>query len=88
VRILAEPIDAVVKFSKGKGNPVPYKFRYSDSDEVEHEIKIDKILMVEETKKAGIRALVYLCQSQVEGIIKLYELKYLISDYRWELYKM
>jgi uncharacterized protein YbjQ (UPF0145 family) len=31
---------------------------------------------------------VYLCQSEVDGVAKLYELKYLISDCRWELYKM
>lgn len=44
--------------------------------------------MIEETKVAGIKAFVYLCQSEVDGVAKLYELKYLISDCRWELYKM
>jgi len=87
MKILAEPIDAIVKF-KGKEKPTPYKFRYSDKDEVYHEIKIDKILMVEETKLAGIKSIIYLCQSEIQGVAKLYELKYIISDYRWELYKM
>ena len=87
MKILAEPIDAIVKF-KGKEKPTPYKFRYSDKEEVYREIKIDKILMVEETKMAGVKSIVYLCQSEIEGATKLYELKYLISDYRWELYKM
>ena len=87
MKILAEPIDAIVKF-KGKEKPTPYKFRYSDKDENYHEIKIDKILMVEETKLAGIKSIIYLCQSEIEGVAKLYELKYIISDYRWELYKM
>lgn len=87
MRILSEPIDTIVKF-KGKEKPIPYKFRYADKKEIYHEIKIDKILMIEETKVAGIKAFVYLCQSEVNGIAKLYELKYLISDCRWELYKM
>lgn len=87
MKILAEPIEAVVRF-KLKEKPIPYKFRYSDKDGIYHEVKIDKILMVEETKLAGIRAIVYLCQSEIEGTAKLYELKYLVSDYRWELYKM
>lgn len=87
MKILAEPIDAIVKF-KGKEKPAPYKFRYSDKEEVYHEIKIDKILMVEEIKLAGVKSIIYLCQSEIEGVTKLYELKYLISDYRWELYKM
>lgn len=87
MKILAEPIDAVVKF-KGKEKPIPYKFRYSDREEIIHEVKVDKILMSEETKLAGIRAYIYLCQSSIDGITKLYELKYLINDCRWELYKM
>jgi hypothetical protein len=87
MKILAEPIDAVVKF-KGKEKPLPYKFRYSDKEELYHEVKIDKVLMIEETKTAGIKAFVYLCQSEINGTVKLYELKYLISDCRWELYKM
>lgn len=87
MKILAEPIDAVVKF-KGREKPIPYKFRYSDKEETIHEVKVDKILMSEETKLAGIRAYIYLCQSSIDGITKLYELKYLINDCRWELYKM
>lgn len=87
MKIIAKPIETVVKF-KRKDKPVPYKFRYSDKDEVNHEIKIDKILMMEETKLAGIKAIIYLCQREIEGVNKFYELKYLISNYRWELYRM
>ncbi|MGI6727878.1 MAG: hypothetical protein ACOX4P_04895 [Anaerovoracaceae bacterium] len=87
MKILAEPIDTIVRF-KGKDKPKPYKFRYSDQDAVNHEIKIDKILKVEEIKIAGIKAYVYLCQSEIDGICKLYELKYFISECRWELYKI
>ncbi len=87
MKILAEPIDAIVKFI-GKDKPMPYKFRYADKEGLYHEIKIDKIIMVEEIKLAGIRAIVYCCQSSFSGEMRLYELKYLIADCRWELYKM
>jgi len=87
MKILSEPIDAIVKF-KGREKPMPYKFRYIDRDRVPHEIMIDQILLVEETKIAGVRAFVYRCQSEIDGVCRLYELKYLISDCRWELYKM
>lgn len=87
MKIVAEPIDAIVKF-KGKEKPIPYKFRYVDKDQVYHEIKVDKILTIEEAMLAGIRSIKYLCQSEIGDIIRLYELKYIISDYRWELYKM
>lgn len=88
MKILSEPIDAIVKFTKGKGHPVPYKFRYADKEQLNHEIKIDKIVTITELKLAGIRSIIYLCQSKIDGIEMLYELKYLISDCKWELYKM
>ena len=87
MRIVAEPIDALVMF-RGRDNPKPYKFRYSDRASEIHEVKIDKILQVDETKVCGIRALVYRCQSVIDGICAVYELKYIIEDCRWELYKM
>ncbi len=87
MKILAEPIDALVMF-RGRNKPKPYKFRYTDRASEIHEIRIDKILQVDEIKIAGIRALVYRCQSEINGIGVLYELKYIIEDCRWELYKM
>lgn len=87
MKIMSEPIDAIVKF-KGKEKPVPYKFRYLDEEEVYNEVKIDKIITVEETKIAGIRAYIYRCQSQVKGVEKVYEIKYIIGECRWELYKI
>ncbi len=87
MKILAEPIDALVMF-RGRDTPRPYKFRYEDADSAIHEIKIDKIIQVEQSKKAGIKALVYLCQSEINRQLVLYELKYLIEECRWELYKM
>lgn len=80
-------MEAIVKF-RTKEKPIPYKFRYADKEDRYHEVKVDKILMVEETKIAGIRAFIYRCQSEINGAMKLYELKYLMSDCRWELYKM
>lgn len=87
MKILAEPIDAIVIF-KGKNKPKPFKFKYRDNNEVIHEIRIDKILQEEETKIAGIKAFIYRCQSEIDGVIKVYELKYRIDECKWELYKM
>ncbi len=87
MKIIAEPIDALVMF-RGKDRPRPYKFRYSDEDSALREVKIDKVLQVDEVKTAGIKALVYRCQSEIDGLQTLYELKYIIEYCRWELYKM
>lgn len=87
MKILAEPIEAAVWF-KSKEKPHPVKFRYSDSNGTVRKVNVDKIISIDEIKTAGIRAFVYRCQSEINGSMKLYELKYLVSDCRWELYKM
>lgn len=87
MKILAMPIEAAAWF-KLKEKPQPVKFRYKDEEGMVHQIKVDQIQFVEEIKIAGIKAYVYRCQSQVGGMEKLYELKYLVNDCRWELYKM
>lgn len=87
MKILAEPIDAVVKFT-GKEKPIPFKFRYIDERGRQLTVRVDKILMCRESRTAGVRAFVYRCQSFIFGVERLYELKYLVQDCRWELYKM
>lgn len=87
MKILAEPIEAAVWF-KSKEKPHPVKFRYSGGDGLLRKVNVDKIISVDEIKTAGIRAFVYRCQSEIDGAMKVYELKYLVSDCRWELYKM
>ena len=87
MKILAAPIEVAVWF-KSKEKPQPVKFRLEDAGGVVRQIKVDRIQSVEEIKTAGIRAFVYRCQSQVNGMETLYELKYIVNDCRWELYKM
>ncbi len=87
MKILAEPIDALVMF-KGKEKPIPFKFKYINGDGIYQEIKIDKILYTEDVKLAGLRAFIYCCQSLIGNQIRRYELKYIVGEYRWELYKM
>ena len=75
MKIVAKPIDVVAVFTGGK-KPVPV------------EVSIDRIQCVEESRLAGIPALIYTCQSEICGIEKIYQLKYIIGQYRWELYKV
>ena len=49
---------------------------------------MDKIVTVEESKLAGIDTLIYTCESKVLDESRLYQLKYVIEQYRWELYKI
>jgi hypothetical protein len=87
VRIVAKSVDAVAVF-RGTNRPLPYKFRFREEDGTEKEVLVERIFLVEERRIAGIRTLLYDCQSAVDGVQRRYQLKYLIQDCRWELYKI
>ncbi len=87
MKIVAKPIDVIAVFS-GRKKPIPYKFKFYDASEEKVEIAVSKIQCVEERKLAGIDTLIYTCQSEFFGIEKIYQLKYIIGQYRWELYKI
>jgi hypothetical protein len=87
MKIVAKPIDVIVTFGKA-GKPLPYKFRYEADDDMGREIRIDKIISIENRKLAGIDSILYTCQSEIDGMLSIYELKYIIGQYRWELYKI
>ena len=87
MKIVAKPVDAVAVFTE-REFPRPCKFRfYQDSGE-KTEVKVDRIHTVERSHLAGIDALVYHCQSVIGREEKLYQLKYIIGECRWELYKI
>lgn len=87
MKIVAAPIDAVVYF-RGKQKPMPYKFKYESADSIIREVKVDQVIQVEERKLAGIKTFIYSCQSLMGNEMKRYELKYIVAECRWELYKI
>jgi len=87
MKILAKPIEAAVWF-KSNEKPHPVKFRYIDLEGQVQYVNVDNIIDIKETKMAGIKAFVYRCQSDISGTLMVYELKYLVNECRWELYKM
>ena len=87
MKIIAEAIDALVFFRKGK-RPEPYKFKYTDEEGMAQVIVIDKIIETEEQNIAGIHSFVYRCQSKIQEEEKRYELRYIIGKCVWELYKI
>ncbi|MBQ2084581.1 MAG: hypothetical protein II469_05490 [Firmicutes bacterium] len=87
MKLLMKPIDAIVVF-KGSGKPLPYKFRYTDTEGISREVYVKRILTAAEEKFAGIPVYVYDCQSDIGGAEKRYQLKYFIPECRWELFKL
>ncbi len=86
MKIVAKPIDVIATFSDNK-KPIPYKFKFFRDSGDKIEVYVDKIVTVEESKLAGIDTLIYTCESKVLDESRLYQLKYVIEQYRWELYK-
>jgi len=84
---VAQKIDTIVVF-KGSQRPVPYRFRYREADGCESVVTVDRILLVEEKRPAGIPTLYYDCQSVINGTERRYQLKYNVSGCSWELYKI
>ncbi len=87
MKVVAQTIDTVTVF-KGASRPVPYRFRYREADGSEAVVTVEKVLMVEEKRPAGVPTIYYDCQSTIHGTQRRYQLKYTASEYKWELYKI
>jgi len=97
MKIVNKPIDVIAYFDAGLGKgytgvcgkqfPLPKRIRLlEDAEPVT--VNIDKIITAEELRICGVPTIVYLCQSEIDGIAKRYELKYEIGAYRWRLFKI
>ncbi|MGI6777685.1 MAG: hypothetical protein ACOX7R_06555 [Acetivibrionales bacterium] len=87
MRILMKPIEMIAWFTKD-GKPSPIKYRLADGEGRNTVIKVDKLITREEEKLAGNRMVIFRCQSFIDGIERVYELKYEISTCKWFLFKM
>ena len=97
MKIVNKPIDVIAYFDAGLGKgytgvsekqfPLPKRIRVLEEAEPVT-VNIDKIITAEESRICGVPTIVYLCQSEIDGVAKRYELKYEIGAYRWRLYKI
>ena len=87
MKVLALPIE-MISYTDNKGTIRPIRFRMQIDDELMQVIKIDKVLVKETEKLAGNIMIVYKCQSLIDNVIKLFEIKYEISTCKWILFKI
>lgn len=80
--VLMKPIDMIAWFTK---DGIPKPIRYRLDNEV---IRVQKVTSMSEEKLAGNRMIIYRCQSEINGILKLFELKFELQTCRWYLFKM
>lgn len=87
MKIVAKPIAMVAWFDRF-GNPNPIRFRIEENDSEPSTIKIDRILQRAKEKLVGTHMIVFQCQSCINGLDKIYELKYELSTCKWILFKI
>lgn len=86
MKIIMQPIEMVARFSEG-GIPRPVKYK-ATFEGVPVIITIDKILLKTEEKLAGNRMIIFRCQSIINGLLKVFELKYELNTCKWFLFKI
>lgn len=87
MKLLAKPVDAMVVFRAGNGQPRPYKFKIEENGE-KITVYVDQIIYSHKSKVCGAENILYECQSTINGRERRFELKYFCSRCEWQLYKM
>lgn len=84
MKVVAKPIQMIAWFNKdGSINPIRFKIE-EDGEKV---IKVDRVIKAERERLAGNIMEKFTCYSVIDGIEKLYEIKYDSNTYKWILFK-
>lgn len=85
MKVVAKPIQMIAWFNKdGSINPIRFKLE-EDGDKV---IKVDRVLKAEQERLAGCIMEKFTCSSVINGVEKIFELKYDSKSYKWILFKI
>jgi hypothetical protein len=85
MKVINKPIEVIALF-RDAGIMSPLKFRLALEGE-SPVFKVDKIITRTMEKLAGNRMIVFLCQSDINGALKRYEIKYELDTMKWFLFK-
>lgn len=87
MRVVAKQIEVVSWFTQD-GIPNPFKFRLKDDKKQWKTYKIEQIIDKDIERLAGNRIYVFICQSEIEGILRKFEIKFELDTCKWILFKM
>jgi len=82
MRILMKSIEVLAHYEEN-GTPHPIRFTIDGKD-----IRIEKVISMTEEKLAGNKMLIFKCQSEIDGVLKPFELKFELGTCKWYLWKM
>lgn len=86
MKTVAKEIEMICLFD-AKGI-TPIRFKYQEDDKSYKVIKIGKVITKNSEKLCGNITFIYDCQSEINGVERLFQLKYFISECRWVLFKI
>lgn len=87
MKVVAKPIEMIVWYERD-GTPHPIRFRLKKEDEEWKTVKIEQVITIEKEKFAGNYMYLFRCQSLINGVQRLYELKYEMATCKWMLFKI
>lgn len=87
MKVVAKQIE-MVSYTKINGEIQPIRFRMQLEDELVKVIKIDKVITKENEKLAGNNMIIFKCQSVIDDVERLFEIKYELATCKWMLFKM
>lgn len=87
MKVINKPIDMICWFTK-EGEVQPLKFQITNKNGKDIMIEIGHIINKNISKIAGQVMLCFTCQSKINGIERLYEIRYVTSNNKWFLYKI
>lgn len=82
-----KPIKMIAWFDE-EGIPTPVRYNMTMNDESSVTVRVDRVIQKREEKLAGNRMLVFTCQSIIDDMEKIYEIKYELNSCKWYLFKM
>ena len=87
MKAMAKSVDVIAWFNES-GKPCPIRFRINNKDKGKQVINVDRVMLVEKELLVGNPMLVFRCQSLINKLEKVYELKFEINTCKWYLWKM
>lgn len=87
MKVVGKPIEMVAWFENG-GKVNPIKFRIENEEDIISIVKINKVIKRENEKLAGNPMKLFTCTGIINGVEKIFELKYEVNTCRWILFKI
>lgn len=86
MKVVMKPIEVMASFNlNGISTPLKFKIIENDSPSI---ITVEHVSFRSEEKLAGNKMITFRCQSTIQGLLKVFELKFEPGTGKWFLFKI